>query len=98
MDVVQERADRDDRGGDGRSLLRFAHAGDWEALRDELASMERTVRASGSASYSAPANKHDDLVLALSLSIWGCRRLARPAPRRRSFGAKGRPPSPLAWT
>ena len=79
----------------GANLLRFAHEGDWQTLRDELTSMERTVRASGSAAYSAPSGKHDDLVLALALAVFAARRFARPpTPPRRH----GRPPSSLAWT
>jgi hypothetical protein len=62
----------------GANTLRMSKVGDWEVLQEELSAMERTVRASGSASYSAPAGKHDDLVMALSLAIFGCRRFGRP--------------------
>jgi hypothetical protein len=68
--------------------LRIARAGDWEVLQAELQAMERTVRASGSASYSAPPGKHDDLVMALSLAIFGCRRFGRPALRRHLVKAR----------
>ena len=57
--------------------------------------MERTVRASGSASYSAPPGKHDDLVMALSLAVFGCRRFGRPAHRRRLVQARV---SAAGWT
>ena len=50
----------------GNRTLRIAKKGDWEILQDELQAMERTVRASGTATYSAPPGKHDDLVMALS--------------------------------
>jgi hypothetical protein len=80
----------------GNNSLRIARVGDWEVLREELSTMERIVRASGSASFSAPSGKHDDLVTALSLSVFGCRRLGRHLDRR------SRLPRPrissLAWT
>ena len=79
----------------GGNLIRIAPQGDWETLRDELASMERTVRASGSASYSAPPGKHDDLVMALSLAVFGCRRFERPALRRHLVKARV---SAAGWT
>lgn len=37
--------------------------------------MERTVRQSGSVAYSAPTGKHDDLVVALDLGVFGLRRI-----------------------
>ena len=65
---------------DNRSL-RIARTGDWELLRDELQAVEQTVRASGTVSYAAPEGQHDDLVLALSLCVFGARRLvAMPRP------------------
>jgi hypothetical protein len=80
----------------GNGSLRIARTGDWAILQEELATMERTVRASGSASYSAPPGKHDDLVMALALCVFGCRRLGRQAAWR------SRPPrqriSSAAWT
>jgi hypothetical protein len=76
--------------------LRIAKSGAWEDLQDELSTLGRVVRASGSASFSAPSGKHDDLVIALALSVFGCRRLGRHADRR------SRLPRPrissLAWT
>jgi len=68
--------------------LRIARMGDWEVLQAELQAMERTVRASGSASYSAPPGKHDDLVMALSLAVFGCSRFGRPALRHRFVRAR----------
>jgi hypothetical protein len=80
----------------GNNSLRIARSGDWEILQQELSTMERAVRASGSAFYSAPAGKHDDLVMALSLVVFGCRRLGSQSARR------SRPPRPrvssAAWT
>jgi hypothetical protein len=75
--------------------LRIARMGDWEVLQAELQAMERTVRASGSASYSAPPGKHDDLVMALSLAVFGCRRFGQPALRRRLVKARV---SAAGWT
>ena len=57
--------------------------------------MERSVRASGSAFYSAPPGKHDDLVMALSLAVFGCRRFGWPAHRRRLVRA---PVRAAGWT
>jgi hypothetical protein len=72
----------------GNNSLRIARIGDWEVLQEELSTMERSVRASGSAFYSAPPGKHDDLVMALSLAVFGCRRFGRPALRRRLVRAR----------
>lgn len=75
--------------------LRLGKAGDWEKLREELATMEREVRKSGSVAYSAPAGKHDDLVTALSLCVFGCRRFVRANPIQRT---KTVPFTSAAWT
>jgi hypothetical protein len=80
----------------GNKTLRIARIGDWEILQGELQVMERTVRASGSATYSAPPGKHDDLVMALSLAVFGCRRLARPVQSYR--GAERPRITSAAWT
>ena len=69
---------------DNRSL-RIAKTGDWELLRDELQAMEQTVRESGTVSYAAPEGHHDDLVVALSLCVFGARRLVA-MPRRFARG------------
>ena len=71
---------------DNRSL-RIAKTGDWEALRDELQAMEQTVKESGTVSYSAPEGHHDDLVVALSLAVFGARRLVA-MPRRFTQGKR----------
>ena len=76
--------------------LRIAGIGDWEVLHQELSTMERTVRPSGSTFYSAPPGKHDALVMALALCVFGCRTLGRqalrpPRPARRRI-------SSAAWT
>ena len=80
----------------GAGSLRFGKAGDWKLLRDELSALEREVRQSGSVSYAAPAGKHDDLVSALTLCLFGVRRFGsiqvrRPSPPRAA-------PSWAAWT
>ena len=74
--------------------LRIGKTGDWEALRDELTSMEREVRRSGSVGYAAPDGKHDDLLIALALCVFGCRRLGRRPSARRMRA----PPASGAWT
>jgi hypothetical protein len=56
--------------------LRIAKVGDWRVLRDELQTMEREVRKSGSVAYSAPDGKHDDTVTALALAVFGADALA----------------------
>jgi hypothetical protein len=78
--------------------LRIAKTGNWEALRDELQAMEQTVRASGTVSYAAPEGQHDDLVLvlALSLCVFGARRLVA-MPRSFAMGRK-QSFSKAAWT
>ena len=55
--------------------LRLSKTGDWEALRHELGRLQRVARQSGSVSYQAAEGEHDDLVTALSLALYGCRRL-----------------------
>jgi hypothetical protein len=80
----------------GNNSLRIARIGDWEVLQAELSTVERSVRASGSAFYSAPPGKHDDVVMALSLAVFGCRRLGRPVTLRRNTRSKR--VSSLAWT
>ena len=85
---------------DNRSL-RIAKTGDWELLRDELQAMEQTVRESCTVSYAAPEGHHDDLVLALSLCVFGARRLiAMPRPsslgRRSPASTSGHGPELLA--
>ncbi len=77
------------------SSLRIGRAGDWEALRDELITMERQVRRSGSVAYTAPHGKHDDLAMALGLCVFGCRRHGR---RKPVASIRQRRPSALAWT
>ena len=74
--------------------LRIGKAGDWEKLRDELASIEREVRQSGSVAYSAPVGKHDDLAVALALCVFGCRRFGSQTHVHRRYS----PPSVAAWT
>jgi hypothetical protein len=76
--------------------LKITTSGAWELLQDELSTLERVVRASGSASFAAPLGKHDDLVMALALSVFGCRRLGRRS-NRRSSAPRPRI-SPMAWT
>jgi hypothetical protein len=75
--------------------LRIGKTGDWELLRDEVGSMERQVRRSGSVGYSAPDGKHDDLLVSLALCIFGCRRFAGASP----VGRDRKPQvSNAAWT
>ncbi len=65
-------------------------------LQDELNVMEREVRQSGSVSYSAPAGKHDDLVAALGLCVFGLRRFGGLRLARSTVPHPG--PSVGAWT
>jgi hypothetical protein len=62
----------------GKSL-KVGNGGDVAALQDELTSLERIVRRSGSVAYSAPSNQHDDIVMALSLAVWAARRFSPPS-------------------
>jgi hypothetical protein len=76
--------------------LKLTRSGDCETLRAELIAMERTVKASGAATYAAPAGRHDDTVMALTLCVFGLRRIGAPA---RKVHRQRRPvPSVLAWT
>ena len=58
--------------------------------------MERTVRQSGSVSYAASPGKHDDLVAALGLCLFGLRRF--PGLDVRRAGPQRPVPSAAAWT
>jgi hypothetical protein len=75
--------------------LRVARVGDWEQLRHELGRLQREVRQSGNVSYSAPAGEHDDLVAALSLCVYGCRRLVSV---RKPAATRSPRISSAAWT
>jgi hypothetical protein len=75
--------------------LKLTKTGSWEALRDEFAVMERTINAAGTVRYSAPAGKHDDLILALSLCVFGLRRIGAPA--RRIARERGPKFTSAAW-
>ena len=58
----------------GSGKLRFAaELTEASALRDELATFQRSVSAAGRAQYSARVGKHDDLVLAVALCVWCAR-------------------------
>ena len=54
----------------GNNSLCIARVGDWEVLQGEFSTMERILRASGLASYSAPSGKYDDPVMAVGLAIF----------------------------
>ena len=96
VDALEARANRMRVGRERRGDVAHRQVGDWEALRDELSSMERTVRASGSVAYSAPSGKHDDLIMALALAVFGLRRIGGAVTRRR---ARRREPFGVgAWT
>lgn len=75
--------------------LRIAQTGDWAALQNELATLERIVRASGSVAYAAQLGKHDDLAIALGLCVFGCRRFAT---RSRVWRPRKERPSVAGWT
>jgi hypothetical protein len=78
--------------------LRLTKTGDAEKLRSELEHLEREVRRSGSVSFAAAQGHHDDLVCALGLAVFGCRRFgsARPRNIRKPIGSGRMPAS--AWT
>jgi hypothetical protein len=80
----------------GAGSLRFGKAGDWEVLRDELNTLEREVRQSGFVGYGAPTGKHDDLVSALALCLFGLRRFGRMQVRR--AGPRRTAPPAGAWS
>ena len=76
--------------------LKISKNNDYEMMRDELGTLERTVRRSGSVAYSAPAGKHDDLIMALALCMFGLRRIGSPTRVRRH--PRKPVPSAAAWT
>ena len=92
--------------------LRLTQTGNWLELKDELMSMERVVKAA-SVTYSAPSGKFDDLVMALSLCVYGlrkfgerqrCRGSTVTMIERQTVGAEtkarrtARPRSRLSWS
>jgi hypothetical protein len=76
--------------------IKFTKSGDAEKLAQEMSRIERVERKSGHVTYASPegdAKLHDDLVAALGLSLFGCRRLAPvrspvTRPRREKFSSK----------
>jgi hypothetical protein len=81
----------------GNGSLILAKRGDWEAMEEEILDIEQVIKPSGSVSYSARSGKHDDLVMALSLAVFGCRRLGPYGARGRQ-GPLRRGPSSSGWT
>jgi hypothetical protein len=78
--------------------LKIGKGGDFDTLREELTMMGRTVRQSGSIAYSAPSGRHDDVAMALSLAVFGLRRIGAAATGGRRRVQKGAAVSALAWT
>jgi len=76
--------------------MRLAKVGDWEALRDELSGLERTIRASGSVAYGSASGKHDDGPMSLALLVFALRRLG--GMQRRRARSRHEAPSARAWT
>ena len=67
-------------------------------LRHELGRLQRVARQSGSVSYQAAEGEHDDLVTALSLALYGCRRLVALRRRPADVGPRSAGPTPAGWT
>jgi hypothetical protein len=80
----------------GSNTLRVGKDGDSDKLRGELIDMQREARQSGTVSFSAPPGKHDDLVTALALAVFGLRRIGGYA--RRSSSTKRPQISAAGWT
>jgi cobyrinic acid a,c-diamide synthase len=78
--------------------LKIGQTGDYDALFEELANMEGVARQSGYIAYSAPSGKHDDVAMALSLAVFGLRRIGAAASGGRRRVQKGAAVSALAWT
>jgi hypothetical protein len=77
--------------------LRLTKTGDAPLLRSELEHLEREVRRSGSVTYAAAQGHHDDIVTALALAVFGCRRFAPSRPRiSKPLGSSPMPSA--AWT
>jgi hypothetical protein len=79
--------------------IRFAQAGDWEVMRDQLVTLNRTVRQSGAVTYSAAPGQHDDGPMSASLLLFGLRYAFGLGLNRRRVARPRQPaPGPMAWT
>jgi hypothetical protein len=65
--------------------LRIGTAGDRDKLIDELKGMQMHKRASGTVVIGAPTGKHDDLISAAALGVFGARRLGGVSRPRRAI-------------
>jgi hypothetical protein len=70
--------------------LRIGGAGGRDKLIDELKAMQIHKRASGTVVISAPPGKHDDLVSAAALCVFGCRMLGGVSRPRRLIRRRAR--------
>ena len=71
--------------------LRFAdELREREALREELQNFRRHVTNAGRATYQARTGAHDDLVLAVAISLWWCGER-----RKRQIWINGRTPEEM---
>lgn len=81
------------------NTIRFAQTGDWEAMRDQLVTLNRTVRQSGAVTYSAAPGQHDDGPMSAATLLFGLRyALGLGMNRRRIARPRAPVPSRLAWT
>ena len=72
--------------------LRFAdELREREALREELQNFRRHVTNAGRATYQARTGAHDDLVLAVAISLWWCGER-----RKRQVWINGKTPEQMA--
>ena len=62
------------------------HLTEADALKQEIADFVRTVSGSGRMRYEARTGKHDDMVMALAISVWF---LLRPVQQPTVFGVYG---------
>ena len=65
-------------------------SGPWEVLTAEMRRYEYDIGPTGQISYAAPSGYHDDCVMALALSVWGCRTYGVEPGRMSRLGSGGR--------
>jgi hypothetical protein len=78
--------------------LRPAHAGHWELLMAEMEAVQLNEHKSKSYGASAAPGQHDDMVMAMALSVWACGYFGGLLTRARRPVGRKPPPSPIAWT
>ena len=61
----------------------------WDVMTAEMKRYEYEIGPTGQVSYSAPSGYHDDCVMALALSVWGCGKYGVEPGRMLRLGSSG---------